>query len=200
MTPPSAATPSDIAELCRCTAVFLPGDPARTGRIAFWRPDGGPPSGPATGSAEELTVVVPVDDPDGGSTPADIDTRTVRALVLPLAEALPVLTRARARAAQAGPGQCDPATAFWGAAAVLALQLAARGRLLPGLTATDHDAWRVGPLTPDDLTRVRELAAAMPPTAHATPMPASGPVLLPEPERQLRAFLDAVADGLPRSP
>ncbi|MBI0385194.1 ATP-dependent helicase, partial [Streptomyces albiflaviniger] len=98
------------------------------------------------------------------------------------------------------PGQCDPATAFWGAAAVLALQLAARGRLLPGLSATDHDAWRVGPLTPDDLTRVRELAAAMPPTAHATPLPVSGPVLLPEPERHLRAFLDAVADGLPRSP
>ncbi|AEM83764.1 DEAD/DEAH box helicase [Streptomyces violaceusniger] len=205
MTPPSAATPSDVAELSRCTAVFLPGDPARTGRIAFWRPDGSTPSGPATGSAEELTVAVPVDAPDDGSTgPAptglDVRTRTVQALVLPMGEALPVLTRARARAAQAGPGQCDPATAFWGAAAVLALQLAARGKLLPGLTATDHDAWRVGPLTPDDLTRVRELAAAMPPSAHATPLPASGPVLLPEPERQLRAFLDAVADGLPRSP
>ncbi|MEU4893143.1 SNF2-related protein [Streptomyces sp. NPDC044780] len=211
MTPPSAATPSDVAELCRCTAVFLPGDPARTGRVAFWRPDGAPPSGPATGSAEELTVVVP-DGPDTGPTgpasptgPADptgpaVRTRTVRALVLPLGEALPVLTRARARAAQAGPGECDPATAFWGAAAVLALQLAARGRLLPGLTTTDHDAWRVGPLTPDDLTRVRELAAAMPPTAHATPLPASDPVLLPEPERLVRAFLDAVADGLPRSP
>lgn len=205
MTPPSAATPSDVAELSRCTAVFLPGDPARTGRIAFWRPDGSPPSGPATGSAEELTVALPVDVPDDGSTgPAptglDVRTRTVRALVLPLGKALPVLTRARARAAQAGPGQCDPATAFWGAAAVLALQLAARGKLLPGLTATDHDAWRVGPLTPDDLTRVRELAAAMPPSAHATPLPASGPVLLPEPERHLRAFLDGVADGLPRSP
>ncbi|MER8158808.1 DEAD/DEAH box helicase [Streptomyces sp. NPDC094472] len=205
MTPPSAATPSDVAELSRCTAVFLPGDPARTGRIAFWRPDGSPPSGPATGSAEELTVAVPMNGADDGSTgPAptglDVRTRTVRALVLPLGEALPVLTRARARAAQAGPGQCDPATAFWGTAAVLALQLAARGKLLPGLTATDHDAWRVGPLTPDDLTRVRELAAAMPPSAHATPLPASGPVLLPEPERHLRAFLDAVADGLPRSP
>ncbi|WP_413805236.1 DEAD/DEAH box helicase [Streptomyces sp. OE57] len=208
MTPPSAATPSDIAELSRCTAVFLPGDPARTGRVAFWRPGGAPP-GPATGSAEELTVVVPVDgtddgphdDPTGPSpTTLGVQTHTVRALVLPLGEALPVLTRARARAAQAGPGQCDPATAFWGAAAVLALQLAARGRLLPGLSATDHDAWRVGPLTPDDLTRVRELAAAMPPTAHATPLPVSGPVLLPEPERHLRAFLDAVADGLPRSP
>ncbi|OPF78924.1 ATP-dependent helicase [Streptomyces antioxidans] len=208
MTPPSAATPSDIAELSRCTAVFLPGDPARTGRVAFWRPDGAPPSGPVTGSAEELTVVVPVDGTDGGPTGPDpivptgldVETRTVRALVLPLAEALPVLTRARARAVQAGPGECDTATAFWGAAAVLALQLAARGRLLPGLSSTDHDAWRVGPLTPDDLTRVRELAAAMPPTAHATPLPVSGPVLLPEPERHLRAFLDAVADGLPRSP
>ncbi|MFJ1991592.1 DEAD/DEAH box helicase [Streptomyces asiaticus] len=213
MTPPSAATPSDIAELSRCTAVFLPGDPARTGRMAFWRPDGAPASGPATdsaiGSAEELTVVVPVDGADDGPhddpthpgpTGLDVRTRTVRALVLPMGEALPVLTRARARAAQAGPGQCDPATAFWGAAAVLALQLAARGRLLPGLSATDHDAWRVGPLTPDDLARVRELAAAMPPTAHATPLPVSGPVLLPEPERHLRAFLDAVADGLPRSP
>ncbi len=184
--------------------------------MAFWRPDGAPASGPATdsaiGSAEELTVVVPVDGADDsphddpthpdptGPTGLDVRTRTVRALVLPLGEALPVLTRARARAAQAGPGQCDPATAFWGAAAVLALQLAARGRLLPGLSATDHDAWRVGPLTPDDLARVRELAAAMPPTAHATPLPVSGPVLLPEPERHLRAFLDAVADGLPRSP
>ncbi len=205
VTPPSAATPSEVAELSRCTAVFLPGDPARTGRIAFWRPDGSPPSGPATGSAEELTVAVPANGADDGSagpapTGLDVRTRAVRALVLPLGEALPVLTRARARAAQAGPGQCDPATAFWGAAAVLALQLAARGKLLPGLTATDHDAWRVGPLTPDDLTRVRELAAAMPPSAHATPLPASGPVLLPEPERLLRAFLDAVADGLPRSP
>ncbi|GDY59299.1 hypothetical protein SVIO_099220 [Streptomyces violaceusniger] len=157
MTPPSAATPSDIAELSRCTAVFLPGDPARTGRVAFWRPDGAPPSGPATGSTEELTVVVPVDGADGdphddptgpGPTGLDVQTRTVRALVLPLGDALPVLTRARARAAQTGPGQCDPATAFWGAAAVLALQLAARGRLLPGLSATDHDVWRVGPLAP----------------------------------------------------
>ncbi|MET7901441.1 DEAD/DEAH box helicase [Streptomyces sp. NPDC005336] len=201
MTPPPAATPSEIAELCRSTAVFLPADPARTGRIGFWRPDGPPPSGPATGSTEELTVVVP-DAGDGG---LEVHTRTVRALVLPLSEAVPVLTRARARASQPAPAQADsaqadPATAFWGAAAVLALQLAARGRLLPGLTATDHDAWRVGPLTPDDLRRVRELAAAMPPTAHALPLPGTDPVLLPGPERHLRAFLDAVADGLPRSP
>ncbi|MEU8825569.1 DEAD/DEAH box helicase [Streptomyces sp. NPDC048636] len=206
MTPPRAATPSEVVELSRSTTVFLPADPARTSRVAFWSPDGPPPSGP--GSVEELTVVVPQaphppqapDDRDGGR---GVHTRTVPALVLPLTAALPVLTRARARAAARSAGGADgtdPTAAFWGAAAVLALQLAARGRLLPGLTATDHDAWRVGPLTPEDLERLRELAAAMPPAAYALPLPGTDPVLLPEPERQLRAFLDAVADGLPRSP
>ncbi|MEU9117120.1 DEAD/DEAH box helicase, partial [Streptomyces sp. NPDC048483] len=86
------------------------------------------------------------------------------------------------------------------AASVLALQLAARGRLLPGLSPADHDAWRLGPLDPADVGRLRDLAAAMPPYAHATPLPDTDPLELPEPERHLRAFLDAVADGLPRSP
>ncbi|MES4902099.1 MULTISPECIES: DEAD/DEAH box helicase [unclassified Streptomyces] len=210
MTPPTVATPSEIAELSRCTTVFLPADPARTGRVAFWRPDGPEPTGP--GSTEEITVVVPAlstgKDGDAGAAGDDRDddggpgvrTRAVRALVLPLAEALPVLTRARARAAHPPSTQADPTAAFWGAAAVLALQLAARGRLLPGLTATDHDAWRVGPLADEDLRRVRDLAAAMPPAAHAVPLPGTDPVRLPEPERHVRAFLDAVADGLPRSP
>ncbi|MGY0064862.1 DEAD/DEAH box helicase [Streptomyces sp. LZ34] len=197
MTPPTVATPSEIAELSRCTTVFLPADPARTGRVAFWRPDGPDPTSP--GTTEEITVVVP-DPSDGADEGRGVRTRAVRALVLPLAEALPVLTRARARAAHAPSPQADPTAAFWGAAAVLALQLAARGRLLPGLTATDHDAWRVGPLADEDLRRVRDLAAAMPPAAHAVPLPGTDPLRLPEPERHIRAFLDAVADGLPRSP
>lgn len=123
-----------------------------------------------------------------------------------------MLTRARAVA------QASPATAFWGAAALLALQFVARGLLLPGLSSTDHDAWRIGPLGAEDLERIRELAASMPPTAHATPVAdegggkpggtwehnatngAVGEPLLPEPERLLRAFLDAVADAMPRTP
>lgn len=129
---------------------------------------------------------------------ADLRRRAVPALHLPVREALPVLTRARAD------GQASPATAFWGAAALLGLQFVARGLLLPGLSPTDQDAWRVGPLGAGDLERIRELAASMPPTAHATPLEndatADGPLLLPEPERLLRAFLDAVADGLPRTP
>ncbi|MFF5126270.1 DEAD/DEAH box helicase [Streptomyces syringium] len=186
VTPPPAATPTEIARLARCSAVFLPQDPHRTGRVAFWQPDeqdGEPLT--ASGVVEELTIAVA----DGAS----VATTTVRATTLPVGEALPALTRARA-------ARGEESAAFWGAAALLALQLAARGRLLPGLTSTDHDAWRVGPLTQDDLHRVRELAAAMPPAAHAVPLPDSDPLLLPEPERLVRAFLDAVADGLPRSP
>ncbi|MFJ6443311.1 DEAD/DEAH box helicase [Streptomyces sp. NPDC091649] len=217
-----AATPSEIAELSRCSAVFVPADPARTGRVAFWNPDGSTPSG-APGTSSELTVVG-----------ADLRIRTVSALFLPVRDALPVLTRARAVA------HASPATAFWGAAALLALQFVARGLLLPGLSATDHDAWRVGPLSAADLGRIRELAASMPPTAHSTPLAdegdrqpggpggaggvataagraaaadesrerlaahdsgsGSGEPSLPEPERLLRAFLDSVADTMPRTP
>ncbi len=109
-----------------------------------------------------------------------------------------MLTRARAD------DQASPSAAFWGAAALLGLQFVACGLLLPGVSPTGRDAWRVGPLGAGDLERIRELAASMPPTAHATPLETGaaedGPLLLPEPERLLRAFLDAVADGLPRTP
>ncbi|MFF1459534.1 SNF2-related protein [Streptomyces sp. NPDC058330] len=178
-----AATLAEIDELARCSAVFLPADPTRTGLVAFWDTDGdSPPQGP--GSTHELTVV-------GG----DARPRTVTALLMSPRDALPVLTRARTHP------DASPATAFWGAAALLALQFAARGLLLPGLSPDAHDAWRVGPLTADDLERVRVLAASMPPTAHAVPLDATAdPVLLPLPESVLRSFVDAVADGLPRSP
>ncbi|MFF5336494.1 DEAD/DEAH box helicase [Streptomyces sp. NPDC013181] len=179
----STASRSDIAALAACSAVFLPADPSRTGRVAFWHPDGSsPPEGP--GEHAELTVAGP-----------DALPHRVPARLLPVAEALPVLTRARM--AQ----DASEAVAFWGAAGLLALQFAARGLLLPGLSATDHDSWRAGPLAPDDVDRVRTLAASMPPTAHAVPLdPAAEPLLLPEPEDLVRAFLDAVADSLPRTP
>ncbi|MFF4084197.1 DEAD/DEAH box helicase [Streptomyces sp. NPDC001777] len=178
-----AATLSEISALSSCSVVFLPGDPARAGRLAFWHPDGSaPPDAP--GSVEELDVVG-----------ADARVYSVSARMVPVHDALPVLTRARVAA------HASAAAAFWGAATLLALHIAARGLLLPGLSATDHDAWRVGPLTADDQSRIRVLAASMPPTAHAVPLDGDAePVLLPEPEVLLRAFLDAVADGLPRSP
>ncbi|MEV6108696.1 DEAD/DEAH box helicase [Streptomyces sp. NPDC051940] len=168
------------AELSRHPTVFLPADPPRLGQVSFWPPEGEPPGHP-DGHVETLTVATPA-------------PRDVRALTLPVGAALPVLTRARLL-----PG-VHPATAFWGTAALLALRLAARGLLLPGLSAADHDAWRVGPLDADDLARIRELAAAMPPQARAVPAAGVDPPRLPDAGTLLRSFLDAVADGLPRSP
>ncbi|GGT23914.1 DEAD/DEAH box helicase [Streptomyces purpureus] len=182
-------------------AVFLPAALAREGRIAFWSPDGTPlpappspePSGGGQGGSPgglpavtDLTVV--------RRHGAAARSRTVPALVMSVGDALGTLTAARR---QAG---AHPAAACWGAAALHALQLAARGRLLPGLTADDLDAWRAGPLDADDIAHLRAIAAAMPYEAHATPLPGLTPLQLPEPEALLRAFLDAVADTLPRTP
>ncbi|MCX4961227.1 DEAD/DEAH box helicase [Streptomyces virginiae] len=205
---------SEISGLIHHSAVFLPADPARGGRIALWRTEGKTlgADAPATatgataagdggalvrvGSREELTVITP-----------DLRRTTVVALVLSMDEALPLLTRARSTAAEAdSAAEADTAaagagaTAFWGAAALLALRFAARGQLLPGLSPTGHDAWRIGPLGAADLDEIRELAAAMPPAAHCVPLNPDGPPRLPAPEPLLRAFLDAVADTLPRSP
>ncbi|WP_234106212.1 DEAD/DEAH box helicase [Streptomyces venezuelae] len=72
--------------------------------------------------------------------------------------------------------------------------------MLPGLTADDLDAWRAGPLDADDIAHLRAVAAALPYEAHAVPVPGTGPLRLPDPEALVRAFLDAVADTLPRTP
>ncbi|GHI09497.1 helicase SNF2 [Streptomyces cellostaticus] len=183
----STAPPSELPELSRCCAVFLPSDPARAGLMAFWRPDGEPLPVVAGGSVSELDLVMPAPD-------RAVQRVRLAVLLLPVRAALPVLTRARAE-----PGS-HRATAFWGTAGLLALHLLARGLLLPGLSPGDHDAWRVGPLSVRDAELVRELAAAMPPEAHAVPLSADGQPRLPDPERLLRALLDAVADTLPRTP
>ncbi|MFC9079781.1 SNF2-related protein [Streptomyces sp. NPDC057062] len=167
----------------RLAAVFVPAPVPRRGRVVFWDPEGdSPPAGPT----EELTVVR-----RHGSA---VRRATVPAVSVPVAEALPLLTRARRDPA------AHPATACWGAAALHALRLVARGRLLPGLSPEGYDAWRAGPLEPDDITHLRAVAAALPYEGHAVPLPGKGPLLLPEPEALVRSFLDAVADTLPRTP
>ncbi|WP_427918956.1 SNF2-related protein [Streptomyces sp. cg40] len=173
----------------RLAAVFLPSPVVpREGRVAFWDPDGERALPEAEEGVEqtELTVV--------RRQGAAVRRRSAPALTLPIEAALPLLVRARRDPA------AHPATACWGAAALHALRLAARGRLLPGLTATGHDAWRAGPLEPEDIAHVRAVAAALPYEGHAVPLPGPGPLRLPEPEALMRSFLDAVADTLPRTP
>lgn len=186
---PGAGEPRAVS--VRLAAVFLPAPLPRQGRVAFWDPEDGSGSGRPTGPEQpapdaELTVVRP--------RGTGVRRATVPAVTLPLGEALPLLARARQDPA------AHPATACWGAAALHALRLVARGRLLPGLTAQGHDAWRAGPLDPDDIAHLRAVAAALPYEGHAVPLPGKGPLRLPEPEALMRSFLDAVADTLPRTP
>ena len=70
-------------------------------------------------------------------------------------------------------------TGYWGVATATALNLIARGRIVPSVTDDGHDTWRIGPLDHADEVHLRQLAA------HAD-------------YDELRAYLDAVADVLPR--
>ncbi|WP_225626542.1 DEAD/DEAH box helicase [Streptomyces werraensis] len=193
-------TPRQAAPLARCAAVFEPGDPARTGRVAFWDPAGGTPPTAPGGEPGEADLVVP--DGDGFAV------RTVPVLRLTPAHALPALLHARrtatttAATAPAGPTApttTEPApaaphsaTVFWGAVTALALHLIARERLLPGVSPAGYDTWRAGPFDADDIARLRALADAAP--GEAVAVPGTDPATL------VRAFLDAVADTLPRTP
>ncbi|UQA96079.1 DEAD/DEAH box helicase [Streptomyces halobius] len=183
-------------EAARCAVVFLPAQLPRAGKLAFWRPDGGPLPGVRHGGG--------TGDQEPAAEPAQLTVarrhgngarhRTVPAALLPPAEAVPLLVRAR------HDPHAHPAAACWGAAALHALHLAARGRLLPGLTADDTDAWRAGPLDPEDVAHLRAIAAAMPAEAYAVPLPGSRPLRLPDPASLVRLFVDAVVDALPRTP
>ncbi|MGA4961986.1 DEAD/DEAH box helicase [Streptomyces pseudogriseolus] len=183
-------TPGEAAPLARCAAVFEPGDPARTGRIAFWDPAGNTPPAVPGGEYGEADLVVP----DGDV----FAVRTVPVVRLSPAHALPALLHARRVATapvatEPAPAPAPhPATVFWGAVTALALHLVARERLLPGVSPAGYDTWRAGPFDAGDIARVRALADAAP--GEAVAVPGTDPALL------VRAFLDAVADTLPRTP
>ncbi|MEW9513590.1 DEAD/DEAH box helicase [Streptomyces bacillaris] len=207
---------ADAGRLLRCAAVFLPGSVPRDGLFAFWDPHAEGPVGPSsfvyanTAHSDdrapadtvpyrpaEITVVRRETGPEGGAPaagPPGIRSVEVPAALLSVADALPVLVRARHQAS------AHPATRCWGAAALHALHLVARGRLLPGLTADAHDAWRAGPRDAEDVAHLRATAAALPPEGHAVPLPGLDPPRLPDPEALIGSFLDAVADTLPRTP
>ena len=88
----------------------------------------------------------------------------------------------------------------WASAATAGAGLIARGRILPAVTADGADAWRAGPLDPNDEAWLRKLAAAFPPEAHALGIPGSRPMRLRSPESLIRDLWDAIADMMVRTP
>jgi hypothetical protein len=161
--------------------IFVPSEIPRRGVFALW--------GNGSGSAK-LELVFP-----GGTY--GIRKRLVSAEIIPLAKALPVLLAVDP--SQAGL-QMRRSGRVWAAAAAAGVGLVARGRLLPAVGAAGLDVWRAGPLDPGDLSWLRELDAAFPPTAHALGVPGSRPMRLRSPEALVRDLWDAIADTIARSP
>ncbi|MBO4210225.1 ATP-dependent helicase, partial [Micromonospora echinofusca] len=186
--------------------MFEPADPPRAGTVAFFDPAGAPgmvgaaqPAGtdPVVGAGlpgrpETRELALPGED-------GAVVRRTVPVRVVPVAEALPLLATLPDGPAVSGATGTHPATRFWAAVAGTGLHLVARGRLLPGVSPAGFGAWRAGPFDTADIERIRSLAAAMPATARAVPVDGCS-LLLPEAEYLVRAFLDVVADTLPRTP
>ncbi len=175
-----APTAVDFSAAPGVEATFLPGDPARTGRFALWSPDGALP-----GADDELQLVLPA-----GSR---VRRRIVAVRLVDLPDVLDELLHLPAAAPVGG------SLRAWAIAARLAVELVGRGRLTPGMTVGGADEWRLGPLDPDDLFRQQQLAAALPPAAHATVLGSGSPLRVPSPEATVVAFGDAIADVVPRT-
>ena len=135
----------------------------------------------------------------------------VDGIVIPLALALPAL----AAIAVADSAQLPASIAMWSAAAKFALDLIARGRLIPTVDADkSHVAarWRASISLADDADRFARLANSFPLAAHAVPATSErrgrhSRRAVQEPAREhvwtpdalLERFLDACADLLMRS-
>ncbi len=160
---------------------FLPGDPPRQGTFVAYPRPAGMRTGNGSGEAMELEVVVAT----GRS--ASVRRRIVPAQPIGIAEALAALD-----------GGLEGA-AIWSAVLSAGLGLIARGRLYPTVTTTGADAWRAGPLDAADRRLLAELAAALPPAAHALVVPGSSPLRIRSAAGLIQACWDALADTLPRT-
>jgi SNF2 family DNA or RNA helicase len=122
--------------------------------------------------------------------------RATPGVAVPLLDAVARLARLGGEA-----GRAPASLAVWSAAAKLALELAARGRLVPRLSPDESAARTAMALSrADDAERVGALARAFPIAAHGVPL-AGGrrAVQIWGAEPLLRRFLDETADALVRA-
>ncbi len=187
---PSGAT-RQIGESDHATLVVA--DPPRQSWFALWRDT----------DAGTLLDLVDADDhlerrsieltrPDAHGK---LGTAGTSVRVLPIASAIDELAGLEAS------DTVTPSVRAWSVGVRLALDLVARGRLLPSLTDEGFDAWRLDPLDADDRQRFSELAAALPPQAMCRPIQSArtGAPNFHEPTRLVRGLYDAVADSMVRT-
>jgi len=156
------------------SAVFVAGEPPRSGRFALWGAD---VAGPDT--LELFVAAAP-----------QVINRRCRSGCYRWRKRWRCCCagRRRARRWRRGP---PPLRA--------GLDLVARGRLRPAVTDSGYGAWHIGPLEAADITTLHALAAALPPQGHAVPVPESWPaVRMVDAATMIRQFWDALADHLTR--
>ncbi len=161
-------------------AIFVPGRPARTGRLALWHPGRTPDA-----FTETIDVVMPAGD--------SVRQRTVPATFVSLVEVFDELVALDPDA------PCGPSIHDWAGAARGALHLIARGRILPAVDEEGVDGWRIGPMDPEDLAVRDTIADALTPAGHATALPGTAPRRVASPRWLVARFWDAVADSYVRT-
>ncbi len=221
---------SDVSALlsaagAECT--FVPGDLARTGRLAVWHVRDLPRPGdgrfdPVADPVRPTTTVAdlplgpdahrPTPDPerdDAERDDADLDHLGHLDLVVPSGTRLrrcrvpvtwvPVPAAVDALVALPAGAPAAPSTLAWAHATRAALHLVARGRLLPTADVDGTDVWRLGPLDAGDVAHWQALAEALPARAHATEVPGVAPRRVASPAWLLARYRDAVADAYVRT-
>ncbi|WP_432938375.1 DEAD/DEAH box helicase [Kribbella sp. CA-253562] len=181
--------------------VFLPADPPRAGRLALY----GDAVATPLGEDARVELVQPRGD--------RVRRVLVPARLLTIAEAIEYLGQAEANAGASvdGGGEANPrlgagdrgpsaSRRAWSAALWAGIGLVARGRVVPDVSRDGFGAWRVAPLDPVDRGWLKNLAAAMPAYGHALAIEGSRPLRLVAADQLVRAFWDALADTLVRTP
>lgn len=139
-----------------------------------------------------IELVVPIGGTTTGPT-VSVATELVEVAALPLASAIEHF------AALTIADVASDSIRAWSIAIRAALDLLARGRLLPSASPAGWDAWRLDPLDVDDHALVESLAAAFPAEAIARPITDLPPRRLDDPATVIRQLYDAVADRMVRT-
>ncbi len=174
----------------RLHATLVPGDPARTTALAWWSSEETlehlDETGPGGVARQLIEVVLPG---PGGPT-----SQLRPAQLVGIAEALDTLVDLRPDDESA-----SPSARAWGVVARAALEVVARGRLQPAVSAAGFDTWTLGPLDAEDRRLRAALAAWLPPVAHCHPLEGTSGTRVPTAVDAVAAFSRGIADALPRT-
>ncbi len=159
-------------------ATLIPGDPPRRSRLALWQPG-------VTLGDDEVELAL-----RAGAT---VRRRTIEAYAVSIGDVIDNLWNLTPD------DEVTESVRAWSVATRVAIDLIARGRLLPARSAKGYDTWRIGPLGVEDAERRRALSDALPPAAHACVVGTGPPMTVSHPTAAVEAFFDAVADAFPRT-